>query len=451
MLNNIIEVKSLDMDGRGVAHIPNEDGSPGKVLFIDEALPGERIRYKVYHQKKNWESAAILNILKPSVMRVQPQCEYFGICGGCSLQHLESNAQVAIKQRVLEDSLWHLGRVKPLVILRPIYGPMWHYRYRARLSVHYVVKKGEVLVGFHERRSRFIANMKSCKILPAHVSDLLVPLRRLIESLTVMQALPQIELAVTEKATVLVLRIMQPLTVDDEEKLIHFANDHQIHFWLQTKGPDTARPFYPKESNLEYTLPEFNIRMPFKPTDFTQVNHQINSVMVGRALRLLSPQKNERVADFFCGLGNFTLPLATLAENVVGVEGSNALVARAMENAQFNQVADKVNFLCQNLFEMTMENFIQLGKFDRILIDPPRDGAMALCQALAQLRIDHFDLLPKRIVYVSCNPATLARDAGILVKEAGYVLDSAGVMNMFPHTAHVESMAVFNLNLVLEH
>jgi len=330
-------------------------------------------------------------------------------------------------------------------MMRPIYGPTWGYRYRARLSVRHVIKKGTVLVGFHEKKSRYVANMETCKILPPHVSAMLMPLRELVASLSIIEHLPQIELAIGESVTAMVLRIMAPLSSEDEIKLKAFADIHQVQWWLQTKGPETAEPYYPAVSDLHYLLPEFGVKMPFKPTDFTQVNHHINRVLVAKALRLLDPQKDERIADLFCGLGNFTLPIATMAKEVVGIEGSSTLTDRALENARHNNVADKTAFSTRNLFEVTADDFVKLGKFDRFLIDPPRDGAMAVCQALADLTQVAPDLKPKRLVYVSCSPSTLARDAGILVNGAGYRLSYAGVVNMFPHTSHVESMAVFDL------
>jgi 23S rRNA (uracil1939-C5)-methyltransferase len=443
MQDNLIEIVSLDMDARGIGHIANEDGSPGKVVFVEGALPGELVGFQTFKKKKNWEAARMTDLHRESSMRVKPQCEHFGVCGGCAMQHLEPSAQVAIKQRVLEDNLWHIGKVKAETVLRPIYGPTWGYRYRARLSVRHVKKKGAVLVGFHERRSAFVADIKSCAILPPHVSAMLLPLRELVGSLSIIEQLPQIELAVGEDVTAMVLRIMAPLTPDDEIKLKAFADQHKVQWWLQTKGPETVVPYYPLDQQLHYLLPEFGVKMPFKPVDFTQVNHHINRVLVARALRLLDVQPNERVADLFCGLGNFTLPLATQARAVVGIEGSSALTERAMENARLNQLADKIDFSSRNLFELSGTDFVALGKFDRMLIDPPRDGAMAVCQALIDLDAQHQDYKPQRIVYVSCSPSTLARDAGLLVHEAGYVLKMAGVVNMFPHTSHVESMAVF--------
>lgn len=433
------------MDARGVGNLQNEDGTAGKVVFVDGALPGELVEFSTYKKKASWEAATMMSLVRESSQRVEPKCEFFGTCGGCSMQHLDASAQVAMKQRVLEDNLWHISKVKSEIMLRPIIGPTWGYRYRARLSVRHVIKKGTVLVGFHEKKSRYVANMETCEILPAHVSAMLMPLRGLVASLSIVEALPQIELAIGEGVTAMVLRIMAPLTEDDEIKLKAFADQYQVQWWLQTKGPETATPYYPATSELHYLLPEFGVKMPFKPTDFTQVNHHINRVLVARALRMLDVQKDERIADLFCGLGNFTLPIATLAKEVVGIEGSDALTERALENAKHNGLADKTSFSTRNLFEITAQDFVKLGKFDRFLIDPPRDGAMAVCQALIDLGEIAPELKPKRLVYVSCSPSTLARDAGMLVNQAGYRLSSAGVINMFPHTSHVESMAVFDL------
>ncbi len=443
MQQHTLLIESLDMEGRGVGHLQNEDGSAGKVVFVEGALPGERVEYQSFRRKPKWEAATVTALHNESALRVQPKCVHFGVCGGCAMQHLEPGAQVAVKQRVLEDNLWHLGKVRAQMMLTPVHGPTWGYRFRARLSVRHVAKKGGMLVGFHERKSSFIADMTSCQILPPNVSAMLVPLRELVGSLSIFDRMPQIELAVGDAVTALVLRNMEPLNESDEEKLKAFADRYKVQWWLQPKGPDTVYPFYPADVTLRYLLPEYGVQMPFKPTDFTQVNHQINRVLVSKALRLLDVQPDERVADLFCGLGNFTLPLATLAREVVGIEGSTALTARALENAKLNGLDGKTTFHCRNLFEASAADFAALGRFDRILIDPPREGAFAVCQALVELGQSDTSMRPKRIVYVSCNPSTLARDAGYLVHQGGYVLSRAGVVNMFPHTAHVESIAVF--------
>jgi 23S rRNA (uracil1939-C5)-methyltransferase len=434
----ILEVESLDMEARGVGRTVNEDGTPGKVIFVEGALPGERVTYLSYRRKPSFEQAEVVDVLRESVIRTKPQCQFFGTCGGCSMQHLDVRAQIAVKQRVLEDNLAHLAKLRPETVYRPIHGPSWGYRYRARLTVRYVAKKGGVLVGFHERKSSFIADMTSCEVLPPHVSAMLVPLRRLVEGLSIRERMPQIELAVGSTVTALVLRILEPINAADEQLLREFADAHNVQFWLQPQGPDSVTPFYPLDARLDYTLPEYNIRMPFKPTDFTQVNHQINRVLVGRALRLLAPSRTDRVLDLFCGIGNFTLPLARISKEVVGIEGSEVLTTRALANAGENGVAHHTSFACRNLFEVTADDMRALGHFD-----PPREGALAVSKALAEIAQSGNGPLPKRIVYVSCNPSTLARDAGLLVHEAGYRLKGAGVVNMFPHTSHVESIALF--------
>lgn len=429
-----LQIESLDHDARGVGRLD------GKVVFVEDALPGETVSAQIYRKKPSYNLAKTTEVLRPSWMRVNPRCPSYGVCGGCSMQHLEPFAQVAVKQRLLEDAFGHIGSLRPERMLAPIYGPFWGYRFRARLTVRHVPRKGGVLVGFHERKSSYVADMTSCEVLPAKVSDLLVPLRRLIESLSITERLPQIEVAVGSDVVALVLRHLEPLTDDDLSRLRVFAGEHQVQWWLQPKGPDTVHLLdADTHQTLAYTLPEFDIRMPFKPTDFTQVNHQINQRLVARALTLLGPGQNDRVLDLFCGLGNFTLPLARISREVVGIEGSQVLVDRALDNAHLNGL-DNVSFEARNLFEMTADDLVQAGRFDRMLIDPPREGAMAVCEALAELPTHQ---RPVRLVYVSCNPATLARDAAILHHKGGYRLRAAGVINMFPHTGHVESIAVF--------
>ena len=440
-----IVIESLDHEGRGIGRVGGE--RDGKVIFVEGALVRERVRYSSYRKKPNYENAVATEIIRASPGRVEPRCPHFEVCGGCSLQHLDSRAQVAVKQRVLEDALWHIGKLRPAQVYRAIHGPSWGYRTKARLTVRDVAKKGGVLVGFHEKRSSFVADMKECHVLPPAISALLAPLRGLVGALSIRRELPQIELAVGDAPgptrAVLVLRILAPLTCSDEALLRGFADRHGVHFWLQTKGPDSAAPFYPSDSSLAYTLPEFGIRMPFMPTDFIQVNPHINRVLIARALALLDPQPHERIADLFCGLGNFSLPIATRAGEVVGIEGSAAMTRRALENAQSNRLSEKCRFITANLFEATAEQFGELGKFDKMLIDPPREGALAVVKAVSAIARHIPHAAPTRLVYVSCNPPTLARDASVLVHEGGYVLCGAGVVNMFPQTSHVESIAVF--------
>ncbi len=430
---NPVIIESIDYEGRGIAH------SDGKVIFIEGALTGERVTYSSYRKKNNYEQAQVGEILKQSFMRVQPKCANFGVCGGCSMQHMDARAQVAVKQRVLEDNLERIGKVNPETILPPIYGQAWGYRQRARLSVRHVLKKGKTLVGFREKNGKYVADMRHCEILPPKIASLLPLLGELNESFAVRDILPQIEVAVGEHVDVLVLRILHALSPSDETAIKQFADTHKVQFWTQTKGPETVMPFYPLDAPpLSYSLPEFGITMPFAPTEFTQVNSEMNRLMVSRAMRLLAPKTGERIADFFCGLGNFTLPIARSGAQVLGIEGSDALVKRAGQNAVYNGLSDTAAFKTMNLFEMNEEALEKLGRFDKWLVDPPRDGAIDLMKAISA------ETAPRRIVYVSCSPSTLARDAEVLVHVKGYKLKAAGVMNMFPHTSHVESIAVFD-------
>lgn len=427
-------IESLDQEGRGVAR------HDGKTIFVDGALPSEMVEASPYRKKPSFELATLNRLLKPSPMRVAPRCAYFGLCGGCSLQHFDVRAQVAAKQRVLEDNLKHIGKVKPEEILPAIYGLPWGYRRRARLTARYVAKKGGVLVGFREKRGSYVTDMTSCEVLPPHISALLVPMREVLSRLSIRERMPQVEVALGDALDVLVLRNLEPLNEEDEALLRAFADRHAVQLYLQPRGPDSAYPFHSGSgADLYYTLPEFDIKIRFTPTEFTQVNHDINRVLVRRALTLLEPQPGERIADLFCGIGNFALAIARRGATVVGVEGSAGLVGHAAENAVANGLADSTRFLTMDLFKMDAAALAALGHFDRLLIDPPRDGAAELVKALGTDA-------PARIVYVSCNPATLARDASILVHTKNYRLRAAGVINMFPHTSHVESIAVFEKN-----
>ncbi|MCL4746312.1 MAG: 23S rRNA (uracil(1939)-C(5))-methyltransferase RlmD [Burkholderiaceae bacterium] len=445
----VLEVESLDLEAHGVAR------SDGKVVFVRDALPGERVRARTLRVKPRFDTAQAVQVLRESSLRSRPRCPHFGVCGGCSMQHLDPRAQLAIKQRSLEDQLWHLGKMRARTILRPMAGPTWGYRFRARLSVRHVPKKGGVLVGFHERGSSYVADMRECHVLPESVSRLIVPLRELIGSLAMRDRMPQIELALGARTTTgagkpglvlaMVFRVLDPVDAKDRDALVGFARENRFELWFQARGPDSIELIDsgvasdPGSSRLAYELPEFGITMPFRPTDFTQVNHRINEVLVSRALRLLAVQSHERVADLFCGLGNFSLPLARRAASVIGFEGARSLVDRARDAARSNELAGKVDFRVANLFETTTAQWQALGGFDRVLIDPPREGALALATALSEDRHK-----PRRIVYVSCNPATLARDAGLLVHTGGFRLAAAGAIDMFPHTSHVESIAVFD-------
>lgn len=446
-----VEIESLDQEGRGVAH------REGKAVFIEGALPGERVVYERYRQKARYEIGRAVSIEREAAMRVVPRCPHAGLhvgaCGGCSMQHIDARAQVTLKQRVLEDTLWHVGRVRPEMMLRPIEGPAWRYRHRARMAVRHVEKKGGVLVGFHERASSYVADIRQCEVLPKKVSDLLLPLRDLVSALTLRNRLPQIELAVsvTDRTDmVLVFRVLQPPTSEDRRLLREFGAAHAVAIWLQPAGPESAVPLDRDQvQHLALRLSEFNITLPFSPTEFTQVNHRVNEVLVSRVVRLLAPQPKDVIADFFCGLGNFTLPLATLGKTVIGFEGSTSLVARARDAAKSNGVAERTQFEARNLFDFTLDDWHAMRTrhetVDKILIDPPREGALALAQVLAAVGGE--PATPSRVVYVSCNVATLARDCGIMVSRGGWRFRAAGVINMFPHTSHVESVAVLETGL----
>jgi 23S rRNA (uracil1939-C5)-methyltransferase len=429
-----VVITALDQEGRGIARVE------GKTVFIDGALIGECVSIEVVQHKRNHDLARVTEIHRASPARTTPPCPYFGICGGCSLQHLDPTAQVAVKQRVLEDALWHIGRVRADQLLAPIHGTTWGYRHRARLSVRDVAKKGGILVGFHERRSSYVADMKSCLVLPTRISNLLPELRALIARLSIRNQLPQIELSIGEDKEgpidALVLRILAPLETADRRELEAFAAVHDVQLYLQAAGPASVQPLQVPGRTLSYGLPEFGLTLEFEPTDFTQVNAGLNRVLVRRAVGLLEPNPGETVADFFCGLGNFTLPIGRRGATVIGVDGSRSLIVRAEANAQRNSLAGIVRFAVANLFEATRDSIAEWGALDKALLDPPREGAIELVKALPEERLS-------RLVYVSCNPATLARDAAVLVHQRGFALSAAGVANMFPHTAHVESIALF--------
>ena len=436
-----VEVERLDQEGRGVAH------HDGKVVFIEGALPGELATYERLRNKTSYEMGRVTAVHRESTLRTKPKCPNFGhgpgSCGGCAMQHLEPRAQVAFKEKVLVDTLWHIGKVRPESMIPPIYGPFWNYRHRARLTVRDVAKKGGVLVGFHEKRSSYVADMSECHILTKNVAGMLKPMRELVAGLSIRQRMPQIEVAVGgDGRTALVFRVLETPSEADMERLMAFGREHGADIWLQPKGPESAHAVLPEnETALGLTLSEFGVRIAFKPTDFTQVNHALNETMVGRAVRLLGVEPQHHVADFFCGLGNFTLPLATRSARVIGIEGSEGLVARARQGAADNGLTEKTDFVARNLFTWCEADWDALWKrmdgIDRVMIDPPREGALALARVLAAT-----DKRPARVVYVSCNPATLARDCAVLHHEGGWHIRAAGIMNMFPHTGHVESIAV---------
>jgi 23S rRNA (uracil1939-C5)-methyltransferase len=427
----ILEIDALDAAGRGVAR------HAGKVVFVEGALAGELVEARLLEVKPKFDRACVTEILRASAARRTPRCPHFGVCGGCVTQHVDARTQVAAKQRGLEDNLARIGKVRADAMLTPIYGEEWGYRHRARLSVRFFEGKGGALVGFREKKSTYVADMRSCEVLPPRISALIVPLRTLIGKLSIHDRVPQIEIAVGDGATVLLFRHLLPFSGGDHALLKEFADAHAVHVWLQPAGPETAAPFSAPSSHsaargaLFYDLPEFGVRIAFQPCDFTQVNPAVNRLLVSRAVRLLDPQPGERIADLFCGVGNFSLPLARRGAQVIGFEGSSLLVDRARANAAANGLV--AQFEVADLFQPNLGSY---GRFDKYLIDPPREGAISLIHALP-------DDWPRRIVYVSCDAATLARDAGVLVHDKGFQLSAAGVVNMFPHTAHVESIALF--------
>jgi len=425
-----LQIHALSHDGRGVAR-----NAEGKTVFVYGALAGETVMARLTQSRKGHDEADAIEVLSASPDRVEPRCPHFGVCGGCSLQHLDPAAQVAAKQQALLDALKHIGKVAPDTVLDPLVNASpWGYRRKARLGAKYVTKKGKVLVGFRERGTPYVTDLGECHVLHPKIAGLLLPLQQLIDGLSIRDRVPQIEVAMDDSQLVLIFRVMDPLSAGDHDALADFGRQHELFVYLQTGGPDTIAPLG-ETAELAYALPAFDLTLRFLPSDFTQVNTDINRQMVSRALDLLEVGPDDQVLDLFCGVGNFTLPLATRARRVVGVEGDAGLVERARANAELNGL-DNVGFHVANLYE-DLERPPWLGEhYDKVLLDPPRSGALEVLEHLPKLGA-------KRLVYVSCYPGTLARDAGELVHKHGYRLLAAGVMDMFPHTAHVESIALF--------
>jgi 23S rRNA (uracil1939-C5)-methyltransferase len=425
-----VRVESLNHDGQGVAR------RNGKALFIDGALPAELVRCTVIKKRRSYDRARMDEVVEPSMHRVAARCPWFGTCGGCSLQHLDPDAQIEVKQLQLLDDLARIGKCEPQVLLPAVRGPVWGYRRRARLGVRNVPKKGGILVGFRERAKSYIADMTSCDVLVPQIAQRLVDLRTLIGALSCFDRVPQIEIAAGDSASALVFRHLAPLTIADRELLAAFGERHGLQIHLQPEGLDSVHPLHPADPPpLQYGLARHGVVIHFAPTDFVQVNADVNAQAVDRVLELLDPRPGERVLDLFCGLGNFSLPLARRAKQVFGVEGDSALVARARTNALVNGIAN-AEFAVANLADEAGSAGWAGAHWDGILMDPPRTGCIDVAN-----RIDACGA--RRIVYVSCNPSTLARDAQVLVHAHGYRLAAAGVMDMFPHTNHVESIALF--------
>ncbi len=424
------EITSLSHDARGVTHVD------GKAVFIPGALPGERIMFRFTRRARRHDEGVVTEVLRAAAERVVPRCAHFGVCGGCALQHMGPDAQVRMKQDLLRETLIRIGRVEPERWLAPLRSEPWGYRRKARLGVRWVAKKGRVLVGFRERGSSFIADLSLCHVLRPEVGERLLALAALVESLSIRERLPQIEVAQGDGPTVLVFRVLDPPSAEDEAKLLAFASETGLHVYVQPGGNESIVPLPGQETELSYRLPAQGLELGFEPYDFTQVNLELNRRMIDQALTLLEPESGERVLDLFCGLGNFTLPIARRAGSVVGVEGDGGLVARGRHNAERNGIAN-VGFQVADLYgEPTAAAPWHSQRFDRALLDPPRSGAREVLDPLVATGV-------RRLVYVSCYPSTLARDAEHLVHEHGFRLTAAGAMDMFPHTAHLESMAVF--------
>ena len=423
------EVVDLDEAGRGVARVQ------GKAVFIADALPGEQVEFVRLRQHRNFDEARLQSILMPAADRVEPPCAHFGVCGGCALQHLAPQRQIEFKEKQLLQALARIGQVEPAQVLQPLRGGSENYRRRARLGVRWVPKKNRALVGFRERNSKFLADIRRCRVLKSPADQLVGRLSDLITTLQVRDRLPQIEVSVADNATALVFRVLRPLDDADREKLQQFGRDHQVQIFLQPQGYDSITALEPPVAPLTYSLPEFAVELVFEPFDFVQIHGELNEKMVSQTIRLLELNPEHRVLDLFCGLGNFSLPLARRAASVIGVEGEASLVERARANAVRNGLRN-VSFVTANLFEAQQHGPWSAQRFDRVLIDPPRAGAREILPLVAQCGAT-------RVVYVSCHPGSLARDAGILVKDHGFRLAAAGVMDMFPHTTHVESIAVF--------
>lgn len=433
MRHELIEIKinTLSHDGRGIANIE------GKTAFISGALPNEQVLCKVTKKHKRYYEGHTLEVISSSPERITPGCAHFSICGGCSMQHLSSDAQIQFKQQVLLEQLKHFGNVVPETILPPITGNPWGYRRKARLGVRYVRKKGKLLVGFREKYSNFLADIEECPVLHPTIGTKITALSQLIQGLTQYEQIPQIEVAVSDTQAALIFRHLTPLTESDIEQLSQFGMAHDIAIYLQPNPPAATHKIWPKdqENLLTYSLPDYDLNMHFHPLDFTQINGEINRLMVKQALTLLDPQSNETILDLFCGLGNFTLPIARFAKKAVGIEGSQNMVLRARDNATANHITN-ADFFSANLAEPSPQAEWLQNTYDKILLDPPRTGAKEI--------IPLFTKWPaNRVVYISCNPATLARDAGDLVYNYNYRLKQIGVINMFPHTSHIEAIALF--------
>jgi 23S rRNA (uracil1939-C5)-methyltransferase len=423
------DISDLSHDGRGVAHIG------GKAVFVAGALAGERVRLRFAGKHRHYDEAILEEVLTPSASRVTPRCAHFGTCGGCVLQHLDAPAQIQAKEKVLLENLERIGKVRPREVLPPLADSPWGYRRKARLSVKFVEKKGRVLVGFRERDGRYVADISRCEVLHPRVGERIALIAALMETLDAKREIPQIEVAAGDDLIALIFRHLQPLSQHDRDALEDFGKAQELAIYLQPGGMDSVAPLWPQDARLSFRLPAYAVEMQFQPLDFIQVNAGMNARMIERTLQLLDPQPQDRVLDLFCGLGNFTLPLARHAAHVAGVEGEAGLVRRARQNARDNGI-ENAEFFSADLFADQRNEPWAKSAWDLLLLDPPRSGAAEVLQYLPRREV-------RRVVYVSCHPGSLARDAATLVQTHGFTLASAGVMDMFPHTAHVESIALF--------
>ena len=429
MLNPEVDIESLTHDGRGVAHID------GKAVFVSGALPGERVRIHYSKRRRAYDEATIDELLTRSPDRIEPRCPHFGGCGGCAFQHLPAERQIEAKQKVLAENFERIGKVRPQSWLPPLSDEPWGYRRKGRLSVKWVEKKDKVVVGFRESNPRFIADLSICHTLLPEVGQRIEALSELIGSLEAKSEIAQIEIAAGDATVALVFRHLVPLSEGDRQKLIVFGKQHQLAILLQPKGPDSVQPLWPEQIDLHFRIADADLDLAFEPLDFIQVNVGMNQRMIRQTLSLLDAKPDDVVLDLFCGLGNFTLPIARQVDSVVGIEGDEALVMRAGRNAEKNHI-DNASFHAADLLLNHAGSSWAKRPYSKLLLDPPRSGAAAVLEYLPRKGTD-------RIVYVSCHPGSLARDAGVLVNQHGFSLVEAGVMDMFPHTAHVESIALF--------
>lgn len=426
-------VEALNHDGWGVVRA-------GKTVFVAGALPGELVQYKIRRRQRSHDEAELLQVLEPSADRITPRCAHYGVCGGCSMQHLAPASQLLVKDAELRETLRRVGKVEPLRWLPPLAGEPWGYRRRARLGARFVPAKGRSLVGFREKMSSYVTDVERCEVVAAPVGAMIGRLSRLVTTLSIPERIPQVEVAIGDNQTVLVLRVLIPPTAADREKLRAFEQQEGLRVLLQAGRPDQLEPLEGEQPVLWYELPEFGLRMQFQPADFIQINGPMNRLLIRQVLDLMELDEQAEVLDLFCGLGNFTLPLATRARRVVGIEGDAGLIQRARANAEANAIGNAVFHVGDLAGEAAVQRCLQLsegGRYSHVLVDPPRTGALDVLPALAKMA-------PRRLAYVSCHPGSLARDLGILVSGYGFTLQAAGIVDMFPHTSHVESVAILH-------